>query len=571
MAIAKPITEELARRDDLLRSTSGFAALLATDDSILATKSRDYRIYREALRDDQAGSTFSQRRLAVVAREWEVEPGGKTAKDKAAADFLREQLRALEWDRITDGMLFARWYGHAVAECLWNTDGRYITLADIRVRDRARFGYDRDGKLYLLDTGRTEEMPERKFWTISTGEDNDDAPYGLGLAHWCYWPVFFKRNGIKFWLTFAEKFGMPTAVGKLPAGQLDDPTFRAKALAALQAIASETAVLVPQGMEIDLLEAARSGTGTYDQLVAAMDAAIAKVVVGQTASTQGTPGRLGNDDLQGEVRMDLVKADADLVCGSFNRQVARWLTEWNFPGAKVPKVWRKVEPPEDLTARAERDSKVYALGFEPTEEYIRDTYGDGWQKKAAQAGVDPALVPRQLADEFAELGALSAMKLGHRGDQAAIAEAAQAFANRYESVLGERVQELLDLAENTGDYGTFQERIKAMMAEPAKADTTNALRNAGVFSRLLGLFRQQRNDRTKAEAVAFAEVQAEREARRDSWLAALLFREPKAPTITVNPAPVTVHVDASRGGGTVVQTFERDADGNVSRITTSED
>jgi phage gp29-like protein len=571
MAVTKPVKEELARRDEGLGAVSGYASLLATDDSVLNSRGRDYRIYRETLRDDQAGSTFAQRRLAVVSKEWHVEPASKRRVDVAAADFMREQLQVLEWDRITDRMLFARWYGHAVAECMWQTDGRFITLADVRVRDRSRFAYDRDRALYLVDGGKTVPMPERKFWTISTGEDNDDAPYGLGLAHWAYWPVFFKRNGIKFWLTFAEKFGMPTAVGKVPAGQLDDVQFRTKALQALQAIASETAVLVPAGMEIDLLEASRSGTGTYDQLVAAMDAAIAKVVVGQTASSEGTPGRLGNDKLQGEVRMDLVKADADLVCGSFNRSPAAWLTEWNFPGARAPRVWRVVEPAEDLNARAERDSKVFALGYEPTEEYIRETYGEGWQKKAAQAGVDPAQVPGQLAAEFAELGALSAMKLGHRGDQAAIAEAAQAFANRYESVLGERVQELLDLAETTGDYGTFQERIKAMMAEPAKADTTNALRNAGVFSRLLGLFRQQRNDRTKAEAVAFAEARAEREAKRDGWLAALLFREPKAPTITVNPAPVTVHVDASRGGGTVVQTFERDAEGNVSRITTSED
>jgi phage gp29-like protein len=571
MAVTKPVSEELARRDEGLGAVSGFASLLATDDSVLNSRGRDYRIYRETLRDDQAGSTFAQRRLAVVSKEWQVEPASKRRVDVAAADFMREQLQVLEWDRITDRMLFARWYGHAVAECMWQTDGRYISLADVRVRDRSRFAYDRDRMLYLVDGGRTVPMPERKFWTISTGEDNDDAPYGLGLAHWAYWPVFFKRNGIKFWLTFAEKFGMPTAVGKAPAGQLDDVQFRDKALAALQAIASETAVLVPTGMEIELLEATRGGTATYEQLVSAMDAAIAKVVVGQTASSEGTPGRLGNDDLQGEVRMDLVKADADLVCGSFNRGPASWLTEWNFPGARAPRVWRVVEPAEDLNARAERDTKVFALGFEPTEDYIRETYGEGWQKKAAQAGVDPAQVPQQLAAEFAELGALSAMKMGHRGDQAAIAEAAQAFANRYETVLGERVQELLDLAETTGDYATFQERIKAMMAEPAKADTTNALRNAGVFSRLLGLFRQQRNDRTKGEAVAFAEAQAEREARRDSWLAALLFREPKAPTITVNPAPVTVQVDARRGNGTVTQTFERDQDGNVSRITTSED
>ena len=38
------------------------------------------------------------------------------------------------------------------------------------------------------------------------------------------------------------------------------------------------------------------------------------------------PGRLGNDDLQADVRLDLVKADADLICESFNQGPARWLT-----------------------------------------------------------------------------------------------------------------------------------------------------------------------------------------------------------------------------------------------------
>lgn len=570
MATIRPVTEELAKRTDgIARTGEAYASLLASDDTILASKGHSYRVYREALRDDQCAATFAQRRLGVTSREWQVDPASESAADKAAADFIREQLARLEWDRITDGMLYARWYGHAVAECLWALDGNRVVLADIRVRDRSRFAYDRDGKLYLADMGRPVEMPERKFWTITTGEDNDDSPYGLGLAHYCYWPVYFKRNGIRFWLTFAEKFGMPTAVGKLSQGQLDDPAFRQKALQALQAIASETAVLVPANMEVELLEATRGGTGTYDALVDAMDAAIAKVVVGQTASSEGTPGRLGNDKLQSTVRTDLLKADADLVCGSFNRQVVRWLTEWNFPGAQPPKVWRVVEPPEDLNQRADRDAKIFGLGFEPTEDYIRETYGDGWQKKAVQAGLDPAAVPGQLAAEFAELGALSAMKLGHRGDQAAIAEAAQAFANRYETVLGERVQQLLDFAETTGDYGEFQRGLLGMMAEAPKTGTASAVKSAGFFSRMLGMFRQQRNDDTKAQ-VAFAEQSAEREARRDAMLAAIAFREAPAPVVNVTPAPVNVHVDARRGS-TTTQTIDRDANGDVARITTTED
>jgi hypothetical protein len=52
-------------------------------------------------------------------------------------------------------------------------------------------------------------MPERKFWTFSAGAATDDEPYGLGLGHFLYWPVFFKRNDIKFWLIFLEKFAAP--------------------------------------------------------------------------------------------------------------------------------------------------------------------------------------------------------------------------------------------------------------------------------------------------------------------------------------------------------------------------
>jgi hypothetical protein len=50
----------------------------------------------------------------------------------------------------------------------------------------------------------------------------------------------------------------------------------------------------------------------------------------------------------------VVKSDADLLCESFNRGPVAWLTEWNFPGAQPPRVWRHTEPAENLQARAER-------------------------------------------------------------------------------------------------------------------------------------------------------------------------------------------------------------------------
>jgi len=380
---------EIATTGDGRDITRGFSGpILQPSDPVLALRGGgDVRIYEQILTDPQVGSCWQQRRLAVTSREWEVLPGGDSAQDKAAAGWLAEQLDRVGWDNVTDKMLAGVFYGYAVAEIIYRRDGQRIGIDAIKVRDRRRFRFTPQGELRLLTMNAMLagiEAPAPYFWHFATGADHDDEPYGLGIAHWLYWPVLFKRNTIKFWLVFLEKFGMPTAVGKFDAGTLDSD--RQKLLAALEAIQTDSGIAIPKSMQVDLLEAARSGTADYKALHDTMDATMAKVILGQVASTQGTPGRLGNDDLQADVRLDLVKADADLVCESFNKGPACWLTEWNFPGARPPKVWRKVEEPADLVNQALRDQRISRMGFRPSLNYITSTYGGEWEVDLSFAG-----------------------------------------------------------------------------------------------------------------------------------------------------------------------------------------
>lgn len=407
---------EIATTSDGIDITRGFTGPLLTPyDSVLRTRGgNDLVIYEQVLSDPEVKATFSQRQLAVTQCEWQVDAGGDKRIDKQAAQFLREQLHAVGWDNLTTKMLYGVFYGFAVAEVIYRPEGGRIGLADIKVRNRRRFRYTPEGELRLLTpTSMTEGIPAEApyFWNFQTGADNDDEPYGLGLAHWLYWPVLFKRNGIKFWLMFLEKFGMPTAVGKYDADASDGE--RAKLLAATRAIQADSGIIMPKGMEIDLLEAARSGTADYKTLHDTMDATIQKVVLGQTASTQGTTGRLGNDDLQSEVRDDIIKADADLVCESFNLGPARWLTEWNFPGAAIPRVYRVTEEGDDLDKLAERDERLARIGYKPTLARVTQVFGEGYEPAApiaaqapgegappaafAAAGASPSAFPDQAA------------------------------------------------------------------------------------------------------------------------------------------------------------------------------
>lgn len=517
----KPEFGELSPLDDPLkpRAIRGMAApyteILIPSDEILQQKGAgNLRIYRELLRDDQVKAAWEQRRLALTSCETIVEAGADDAQSKAAAEALQLELDRLLWDDVTDKALYAVFYGWGVSEVIWRpsvNSGLSVEFDRVVVRHRERFRFGRKGEVFLFNpTGGWEEMPPRKFWTIASGSDNHDEPYGMGLAHSLYWPVFFKRNGIKFWLIFLEKFGMPTALAKLPAGMLSQPDSPEskelidKAIATLRNIATDAGVVVPDNVVIELLEAARSGAADYESMKDAMDKAIAKIIIGQTATTEGTPGKLGSDKTQADVALSIVKADADLICESFNAGPVKWWAEWNFPGAVPPRVYRQTEPPKDLKTQAETDEKVAKLGFEPDEEYVKATYGTHWKKKEQQPlGMAPGLpgMPGRLQDpgdadptQFAEAdaAALQALRAARRGDQQALVEAARLFAAQYEGIVGRQVGALLQAAEFAEDYGTFRERLDEILGDGPMPETTEKLTRASFFARLMGAFRQQR-------------------------------------------------------------------------------
>lgn len=373
-------------RDITLGYVDGLSLLPPADAKIAPG---DLATYAELLTDDQVAACFMQRRMAVVSAPLVIEPGGPRRRDRIAAQALREELARLDLDRITDQMLYGVFFGWAVAEVLWAREGGRITIADIRVRHPARFGFAPDGSLRLLTMAHPdgEPVPPAKFWHFTAGGFHGDDPYGLPLARRVYWPVFFKRHGVKFWMMFLEKFGQPTLVARASA---HDPALVQRLLDVLSQLHADAAAVVPESVQIDTLEAKRSGSADYAALVEAMDRAIARAILGQTASVEGTPGKLGEEGLRGEVRREIAEADARLVMGSFRRQVARWWTEWNFPGAAVPIVRRDLSEPEDLRARAERDRIIASMGFRPTLAYVRATYGGDWEQAAPAAGAGAA-------------------------------------------------------------------------------------------------------------------------------------------------------------------------------------
>lgn len=377
--------------------------LIEPHDTVLQKIGGNYQVYNEILRDDQVQSTFEQRMMAVISSPWEVTPASDSALDKAAADFATEQLNRLKFNDLTKKMLYCRFFGFSVAEIIWAIeDGKYI-MKSIDVRDRARFKFDIDCNLRLITVGNHEGTPCEPpyFWVPSVGATHDDDPYGLGLAHYLYWPVTFKRGGIKFWMKFVERFAQPGLLGKFREGTPDDSPDIDNLLNALKSLASETGTVIPDSMTIDTIEASRNGTSDYSKVIEIMDKAISKVIVGQTMTTDDGSSQ-AQAKVHYDVRQDLIDADSDLICESYNDGPMKWSTELNFPGAGIPILSRKTTPDEDLDHKVERDVKLSGAGVKMTQEYVNETYGEGYIVDHSQPIQDMPEVNDSDFMEFAE-------------------------------------------------------------------------------------------------------------------------------------------------------------------------
>lgn len=372
---------------DITRGFVDALPLLPPTDSML-NRAGGYAGYDELLRDEQVAACFGQRRLAVVRRAWQVEPGGDKRLDKQAAVLVEETLARIGWDQVCDQMLYARFFGFSVAEIMWAVTGGRVEISEIRVRDRRRFGFAPDRSLRLLTSHKPdgEMLPDRKFWVLSMGASHYDEPYGRGLAHQIYWPVWFKRQGARFWAIFMEKFGAPTVVGKFPAGTSEGDAN--KLMQAIEAVHTDSGVRIPDGMSLELLEATRGGQGTYSEWMAYWDGAIAKALLGQTMTTEDGSS-LSQAKVHMEVRQDIVTADADMLHASAADSWVRWLVDYNLPGAAFPRIWRDMEDAEDLNSRAERDEKLDRMGWRLKPEAVSEVYGDDYARAAAEDRTPP--------------------------------------------------------------------------------------------------------------------------------------------------------------------------------------
>jgi phage gp29-like protein len=377
----KPVTQEIAVvTNDIYLDYIGRTRL--NPDKLLRTEGsyKGIELYEEVMADPQVASTLQTRKLSVICKEWEVIPASDRLKDRKIAEFVEAVLSAFNHDAARRALLSGIVLGYKPAEVMWEVSEGSVWIKEIIGVHARRIVFDLDRNPRLLTINNMSEgepIPDRKFVVFRNTSDNG-TPYGDPLGRSLYWPVWFKKNAIKFWMIFSDKFGMPTTVGKYPAGSSSADID--KLIEAAASIQTDTAIAIPDTMQLALMEASRTGSmNTYESLCNFMNAEISKVMLGQTLTTEmsSSGGSYAASKTHDGVRADYTKADADALCECLNNSLVKWIVDFNYPNVtQYPKVWIRTESEGDLLAQAQRDKilSVDIQGLKIPVRYFYETY-----------------------------------------------------------------------------------------------------------------------------------------------------------------------------------------------------
>lgn len=321
--------------------------------------------------DAHLKSVWETRVAPIVSSRWEVLPADTedealTQLAEKAANGVEEALKRIDdLSPLFACLLNGIGVGYSVAEVVWGR-GRllgspaWVPLSILPVHAR-RFSFGDSWELGLYDSGSAADslrkagfepevlqgqggqvvrLPASKY-IVHQPNSVHDYPSATGLvfsvANW-YWA---KQAVTKYWLAGAETSAEPRFLGKLP--QQASPEAASDLLDAMEGMASDGMAVVKGDVELMFLEAAKSGSPTWEALFNRMDLAMSKAVLGSTLNVE--IGSSGGNRAASESQDDVTirprrEMDARAMWADIRRDLFRYIIDFNPhlfpPGTPLP-------------------------------------------------------------------------------------------------------------------------------------------------------------------------------------------------------------------------------------------
>lgn len=356
---------------------------------------KSYDLYRKMLKKDaRIADLLRTRVIAIESTAWNITPFIDTAAGainatpdaEAQADLIKRmfelddgsKLRRLISISYRDSLA----QGFSVDESIFGYDAQTqkFIISQFKPRKAERFGFNDDWEAELrgsfLEGFQTKTLDQWRFVIFRNGGGAEN-PYGDAICQELYWLFYFKKEIIKFWATYLERFGTPILDIEFKADLKSNKELAAQIEEMADTYINATAVQHPDDVKLSLLEATRSGEGTYDAFVRWADQQFAKSIIGQTLTTSegDRSGSLALSKTHGTVAQSVLERDCASIEAVLNQQVIKPTVDLNWadvPG--YPRLRFDCRPAEDLKNKADYLEIIQRMGLPIPTEFAQDSF-----------------------------------------------------------------------------------------------------------------------------------------------------------------------------------------------------
>ena len=338
--------------------------------------------------DPQVKACLMTKKYAVLSGGWALHAASPSPMDQAVAAFVRSELLTLRGgllEALAD-VLDALALGVSIVEIVYEPiltgpDRGKIGLQALKSKDPRGFTFETDAfaNVTALRGVLGQTYPPAKFLRYAYGAHYEN-PVGQSDLRAAYGPWRSKQHLLRFWAKYLEKFGLPTVTGSYDStrGYANDQ--QRELLDLISQVHNESALVLPSDMQVRLLETSRVGTAGFQEAVEYLDRAIAKSILGQTLTTDGSGS--GATYALGSVHQDVLlfhlrKLQRDLEETVLGSQLIAPLVAYNFgPDTPLPTFALGALDDGKLAASGRLIADLVAGNIiAPQEPWIRDYLG----------------------------------------------------------------------------------------------------------------------------------------------------------------------------------------------------
>ncbi len=466
-------------------------------------------------KDAQIASDLGKRKQAAAALEWQIVPPDDANRlEKKAAAQATEVFRALEVEDLIIDLADGIGHGWVQLEIPWDLDGATRIIQQPRWVDHTWFQTRPDFRDEIRL--RNGQLDGEELWPLGWLNHRHKAKSGylarLGLHRCLVWPYLFQNHALGDLAELLEILGIPARLGTYPRGATAEE--KATLLTAVASLGHRAAGIIPEGMAIEYLEAARAEGTNYQAMLDWCERAKSKAILGGTLTT-GTDRGSGAYSL-GQVHerglAELVASDARQYAATIRRDLLWPLAALNFGidrPERSPRFYLDSSETADYEVLAKTLPVFVDLGAKIPAWWLHEKTGipeagtsDVVLAKAQPApAINPVTgepAPAQPAPDAAGIALRAALRVTAKqreADWPAIqtARLGQAAAATIDRWVGEIRAELDRALDDGQDLDAFAQRLLSLYPDLPDGDLTSLMAEALAAAELAGRYELDTN------------------------------------------------------------------------------